>query len=512
MIGAVAVGLGVIGFVAANWDGMSHAVRLVLLTGAVAGSYASAYHLRERTGSRPRVGEALYLLGVVLFGASLFLVGQMYNVQAHDPLALLLWSGGASATALVVRSRAVAATAVLIFTAWVGFEFGLALDDAGGDAFAAFPVVAVFYGGALYGLATAAQARIREHWFASSGFPESCRGVGLPVAAAGLFVFTFSEAADELAQGTDGLDGLVLAGFVLLAVLAFAGAGALALSHRPSGRYEGAALAAVLVTMLVAMTAGGNGDVYALVFNVLFAAVALGVIYAGYLSDEPWLVNLGVVVRRRRPHRPLLRRLLVGASPLARDDRRGAARPRHRLGARAPAQAAARADGGDVSSRRRLALVVVVCVQLALPLALAGLAAADLAFGEEIRLQAEPVDPVDVFRGNYVVLRYEISSLPVLGEVRRGDTVCARLQESDGVWRANYADPGKPTGTVICGRARNDASPGESVGIEYGIETYYASAERAREIEESIAQGDLYAVIDLDADGSARIKRLEGGG
>ena len=295
VIGAVAVGLGVIGFIAANWDGMSHGVRLVLLTAVVAGSYAAAYQLRERTGSRPRVGEALYLLGVLLFGASLFLVGQMYNVQAHDPLALLLWSGGATATALVVRSRAIAATAVLIFTAWIGFEFGLALDDAGGDAFAAFPVVAVFYGGALYGLATAAQERIREHWFASSGFPESGRGVGLPVAAAGLFVFTFSEAADELSQAADGLGGFVLAGFVLLAALAFAGAGALALSHRPSGRYEAGALAAVLVTMLVAMTAGGDGDVYALVFNLLFAAVALGVIYAGYLSDEPWLVNLGVV-------------------------------------------------------------------------------------------------------------------------------------------------------------------------------------------------------------------------
>ena len=295
VIGAIAVGFGVIGFVAANWEGMSHGVRLALLTAAVAGSYAAAYHLRERTGSRPRVGEALYLLGVLLFGASLFLVGQMYNVQAHDPLALLLWSGGATATALVVRSRAIAATAVLIFTAWIGFEFGLALDDAGGDAFAAFPVVAVFYGGALYGLATAAQRRIREHWFASSGFPESGRGVGLPVAAAGLFVFTFSGAADELAQATDGLDGLVLAGFVLLAALGFAGAGALAVSHRPSGRYEAGALAAVLVVMLVAMTAGGDGDVYALVFNLLFAAVALGVIYAGYLSDEPWLVNLGVV-------------------------------------------------------------------------------------------------------------------------------------------------------------------------------------------------------------------------
>ena len=164
-----------------------------------------------------------------------------------------------------------------------------------------------------------------------------------------------------------------------------------------------------------------------------------------------------------------------------------------------------------MSSRRRLALIVVVCVQLALPLALAGLAAADLAFGEEIRLQAQPVDPLDVFRGNYVVLRYEISSLPVLGQVRRGETVCARLEESNGVWRARYADPSHPSGTTICGRARNDASPGEMVRIEYGIETYYANAERAREIEESIAGGRLFVVVDLDADGSARIKRLETG-
>ena len=163
-----------------------------------------------------------------------------------------------------------------------------------------------------------------------------------------------------------------------------------------------------------------------------------------------------------------------------------------------------------MSRSRRIALLAIVCVQLALPLTLAGLAAADLAFGQEIKLKAQPIDPLDVFRGNYVVLRYEISNLPVLGEVRRGETVCARLDESNGVWRASYADPGHPSGTVICGRARDDASPGDSVGIEYGIETYYASAERAREIESSIASGQLYVIVDLDDDGSARIERLEG--
>ena len=37
------------------------------------------------------------------------------------------------------------------------------------------------------------------------------------------------------------------------------------------------------------------------------------------------------------------------------------------------------------------------------------------------------------------------------------------------------------------------------------------NAERAREIESSIASGQLYVVVDLDDDGSARIKRLEVG-
>jgi uncharacterized membrane protein len=294
VIGAIAVGLGVIGFIAANWEEMGHGARLALLTAAVAGSYAAGFQLRDRTGSRPRVGEALYLLGVIVFGASLFLVGQMYNVEAHDPLALLLWAGGATATALVVRSRAIAAAAVLIFTSWVGFEFGLALEEDGSNTWAAFPVVAVFYGGALYGLATAAQERIREHWFASSGFPESGRGVGLPVAAAGLFVFTFADAADELGRAGDEVSGIVLAGLLLLAALALAGAVALALTQRPSRRYEAGMLVTVIAATLVATLAGGNGDAWAVLFNILFAAVALGIIYAGFLSDEAWLVNLGV--------------------------------------------------------------------------------------------------------------------------------------------------------------------------------------------------------------------------
>jgi len=165
-----------------------------------------------------------------------------------------------------------------------------------------------------------------------------------------------------------------------------------------------------------------------------------------------------------------------------------------------------------MSRRRRIALLAVVLVQLAIPLALAAAAAADLAFGREIRLRAQPVDPLDVFRGNYVVLRYDISEVSVGFQVRRNETVCVRLTEQNDVWTGDFGLPESDAGdSAICGRARSDAAAGDQVGVEYGIETYYASAERAREIEQSMSRGTLFAVIDLDDDGSARIERLEEG-
>ena len=162
-----------------------------------------------------------------------------------------------------------------------------------------------------------------------------------------------------------------------------------------------------------------------------------------------------------------------------------------------------------MSRRRRIALAVVVAAQLVVTLGLAGLAAADLAFGREIRLAAEPVDPLDPFRGNYVVLRYDVSTLRVPFDVGRGDPLCASLHESGDTWRVSSVSD-IPLGDVaLCGTARRAATAGSEVDVEYGIETYYASLERAQSLERSIARGDLKVVVDLDDDGGARIERLQ---
>lgn len=165
-----------------------------------------------------------------------------------------------------------------------------------------------------------------------------------------------------------------------------------------------------------------------------------------------------------------------------------------------------------MSRRRRLALLAVVAAQVVVPVGMAGLAAADLAFGREIRLRVQPVDPLDLFRGSYVALRYEISSLQTVVPIARGQTVCTALRERDGEWVGSFATTGRRDGdTVICGRARSDAEPGGTVAVEYGIETYYASADRARELERELAGGRVFAIVDLDDDGRPRLERLEVG-
>jgi len=88
-----------------------------------------------------------------------------------------------------------------------------------------------------------------------------------------------------------------------------------------------------------------------------------------------------------------------------------------------------------------------------------------VATGKKVLLRTEPVDPRDVFRGDYVQLRYEISSLN-LGEMgiqdqfRPMERVYVHLEKNpDGVFRASSISRQPPEGKVfIQGRAKYTTS------------------------------------------------------
>jgi uncharacterized membrane-anchored protein len=78
-----------------------------------------------------------------------------------------------------------------------------------------------------------------------------------------------------------------------------------------------------------------------------------------------------------------------------------------------------------------------------------------VATGERIILVTEPVDPRDLFRGDYVRLNYEISTLDLnmLGakeRFKRRDRVYVLLEKSeDNIYRASSVSKGRPEGQIF---------------------------------------------------------------
>jgi len=120
VFGAILIGAGALSFVGANWSEMTKAARLFILFGGMWLSYGVAVWF-YRMG-RSLIAEAFILLGVLLFGANIWLVAQTYNINSHFPDGTMLWAVGALAAALVVPSRASLGTAFAIGSLWTWQE------------------------------------------------------------------------------------------------------------------------------------------------------------------------------------------------------------------------------------------------------------------------------------------------------------------------------------------------------------------------------------------------------
>ena len=123
VIGALTLGAGIILFFAANWDEMPKIVKLIVLFGSMWVAYAIAG--RGLSGSARASGviaHAMLLLGVILFGANIHLIAQIYHIDAHYPNGVLMWSLGALALVWLVPSQPAAVAGLALATLWSGME------------------------------------------------------------------------------------------------------------------------------------------------------------------------------------------------------------------------------------------------------------------------------------------------------------------------------------------------------------------------------------------------------
>jgi uncharacterized membrane-anchored protein len=171
--------------------------------------------------------------------------------------------------------------------------------------------------------------------------------------------------------------------------------------------------------------------------------------------------------------------------------------------------------------------------------------------GETIYLQVVPVDPRDLFRGDYVTLRYSLNSLHRKGSrgASEGTLGSAAVTFAEGDWtreaRGSYlvyvtleprpGGPGVPvqhvpvsvsdrkpeSGVFLRGYARlypwmrTAAGPRmrdgqlDAVNVDYGIDAFFLEEGRGRAIEHAIRSGKpVFAEVAVASSGRARLKAL----
>ncbi|MZP30216.1 DUF2157 domain-containing protein [Heliobacterium undosum] len=117
------VGLGFILLVAHNWDDIPRLARLALVCGVIVTTYTAGYLLaygkgpNPLAGRYPRIGSAFLLLGLLSYGAGIWLVGQMYHITAYDATGLGLWFLGAIAIAYLTGHPLFFLSALVLLTA-----------------------------------------------------------------------------------------------------------------------------------------------------------------------------------------------------------------------------------------------------------------------------------------------------------------------------------------------------------------------------------------------------------
>ena len=131
--------------------------------------------------------------------------------------------------------------------------------------------------------------------------------------------------------------------------------------------------------------------------------------------------------------------------------------------------------------------------------------AATTGTGTTIRVATVPVDPRDLFRGDYVVLRYEFSNARSVGfydSLTSEQTVFVTMKQDGELWKATGSSRTRPKDGIFL---RGIAKPNGV--IEYGIESYFVQEGTGYAIERAMARVVVELVV--APDGKASIKAVQ---
>ncbi|OGP90534.1 MAG: hypothetical protein A2031_02795 [Deltaproteobacteria bacterium RBG_19FT_COMBO_43_11] len=290
VLGAILVGVGFILFIASNWSEIPRAGKLGIIFGAMLVSYILGFYLRYERKNYPKIGVSLILLGTIIFGAGIFLIAQIYNITVHYPNGSLMWGLAILPLAYLLRFQSVLTLALLVLCIWLGMELTFHIADD----YSYIKMVVVFF-----------MSGVMLWWvgYAHKGLA-SLRNISAPYILLGIiitfgsaFILTFNVNIEKF--GSLNLIPFYFPIIVLFVVAAIVYA---ATGEKEKGwQIELTVLALMLSGFFVLAVFYPDTAAYKeqsfnrIIFNIIYAAGIIGIIYLGYLNKNPAYINIGLL-------------------------------------------------------------------------------------------------------------------------------------------------------------------------------------------------------------------------
>lgn len=122
LLGSLLIGLGILSFIASNWQEMAKLTKFMLIVISFLGFNLAGYRLHP---TYPKLARSLVYIGVFIYGAGIFLIGQMFNFGGHFSSAFLFWAIGILPMGVLLKDQIIFLFAHVLILVYINGNFEL---------------------------------------------------------------------------------------------------------------------------------------------------------------------------------------------------------------------------------------------------------------------------------------------------------------------------------------------------------------------------------------------------
>ncbi|SMB91035.1 Uncharacterized membrane protein [Desulfonispora thiosulfatigenes DSM 11270] len=136
-VGALLIGLGVLSFIASNWQVMSKVSKFSVIIFFYLAINFAAWKLMKKNN---KLAVSLVYVGCLIYGSGIFLIGQMFNFGGHYSDAFLYWCIGILPVGIILKDKIIYIFAHLLSLIYLNGQF-----DLDGSPYVILTLLIVFY-------------------------------------------------------------------------------------------------------------------------------------------------------------------------------------------------------------------------------------------------------------------------------------------------------------------------------------------------------------------------------